>query len=137
GSVPAAEGEGAGTDNTTVCTVLSHAPNNSYAMRQLRALPTPVRIGELIAVRALVGGEWQVGVVRWFRNTMTQQLIEFGCEILGRNPEAVAVVVERVDRRRPHPAVLLAAEPDLEWNETLITAAHLLDVGRTATLQKR
>src|SRR5262249_48647208 len=79
GSVPSSEEDE--TDvQASLCDVVSHTPSNGYVLRQVRAVPAALHLGEVVSMRSIVGGEWFVGVVRWFRNTLNQQTMEFGCE---------------------------------------------------------
>jgi hypothetical protein len=138
GSVPATDEEETEVQ-ASLCDVVSHAPNNGYVLRQVRAVPAPLQLGEVVSMRSIVGGEWFVGVVRWFRNTLNQQTLEFGCEVLGREPEAVAVVVTSSNgiAGRPRPALVLAAEPELELTETLVAPPQLFSLHQPVTLQRR
>lgn len=75
------------------CQVINHTPAG-YALRQTDSAPTPLRIGELVALRIEGRGGLQVVMVRWFRNTLKVSGLEFGCELLSDNPEAAAAAAE-------------------------------------------
>ena len=49
----------------------------------------------------------QVAVVRWFRNTMRGNGLEFGCEVLSDNPEAAAAALEGAPDGKRVPVVVL------------------------------
>ena len=53
----------------THCQVINHTPAG-YALRQTDPAPSPLRIGELIALRVEGRAGPQVAMVRWFRNTL-------------------------------------------------------------------
>jgi len=93
----------------TQCQVINHTPAG-YALRQIDASPTPLRIGELIALRVDGRPGPQVAIVRWFRNTMKGTALEFGCEILSENPEAASAAAENApDGQKGVPVVVLPA----------------------------
>jgi hypothetical protein len=95
----------------THCQVINHTPAG-YALRQTDALPSPLRIGELIALRVEGRPGPQVAMVRWFRNTMKSSALEFGCEILSDSPEAAAAASENApDGEKRAPAIVLPPLP--------------------------
>ena len=63
----------------TNCQVINQTPVG-YALRQTDPAPSPLRIGELIALRVEGRPGPQVAIVRWFRNTLKGSALEFGCE---------------------------------------------------------
>ena len=75
------------------CQVINHTPAG-YALRQIDADPTALRIGDLIALRVEGRNGLQVAMVRWFRNTLKGSGLEFGCELLSDSPEAAAAAAE-------------------------------------------
>ena len=77
----------------THCQVINHTPAG-YALRQMDANPTALRIGDLIALRVEGRNGLQVAMVRWFRNTLKRSGLEFGCELMSDNPEAAAAAAE-------------------------------------------
>lgn len=87
----------------THCQVINHTPAG-YALRQTDPTPSPLRIGELIALRVEGRPGPQVAILRWFRNTLRGSALEFGCEILSETPEAAAAASENAaegDKRSP------------------------------------
>jgi hypothetical protein len=90
----------------TACQVINHTPAG-YALRQIDANPTPLRIGDLIALRVEGRTGVQVAMVRWFRNTLKTSSLEFGCEILSDTPEAAAAAGEEVGTGGLAPVVVL------------------------------
>ncbi len=88
------------------CQVINHTPAG-YALRQIDAAPTPLRIGELIALRIEGRTSLQVAMVRWFRNTLKGSGLEFGCELLSDSPEAAAAAAEDAEEGALTPVVVL------------------------------
>ena len=86
----------------TACQVINHTPAG-YALRQIDANPTALRIGDLIALRVEGRTGLQVAMVRWFRNTLKASGLEFGCELLSDSPEAAAAAAEDAAGRQPRP----------------------------------
>ncbi len=91
------------------CQVINHTPAG-YALRQTDAVPSTLRIGELIALRIEGRSGLQVAMVRWFRNTLKGGGLEFGCELLSDNPEAAAAAAEDADTAVLTPVVVLPAD---------------------------
>ena len=94
----------------THCQVINHTPAG-YALRQMDTHPSPLRIGELIALRVEGRPGPQVAIVRWFRNTMKASGLEFGCEILSDIPEAAVASAEDEDDGKRVPVVVLPEQP--------------------------
>jgi hypothetical protein len=93
----------------THCQVINHTPVG-YALRQTDPSPSPLRIGELIALRVEGRPGPQVAIVRWFRNTLKGSSLEFGCEILSDSPEAAAAAAESArEGEKRVPVVVLPA----------------------------
>ena len=88
------------------CQVINHTPAG-YALRQTDAHPPALRIGELLALRVEGRAGPQVAIVRWFRNTMRGNGLEFGCEVLSDNPEAAAAALEDTPDGKRVPVVVL------------------------------
>jgi hypothetical protein len=91
------------------CQVINHTPAG-YALRQNDPHPSPLRIGELIALRVEGRGGLQLAIVRWFRNTMKGTSLEFGCELLSDAPEAAAASAEGSDGDSVTPVVVIPAD---------------------------
>ena len=77
----------------TQCQVVNHT-TGGYALRQVDSAPASLRVGDLIALRVEGRPGLQVAMVRWFRNTLNDAMLEFGCELLSENPEAAAAAPE-------------------------------------------
>jgi cyclic-di-GMP-binding protein len=90
----------------TACQVINHTPAG-YALRQIDANPTALRIGDLIALRVEGRQALQVAMVRWFRNTLKGSGLEFGCELLSDSPEAAAAATEDAVDGNLAPVVVL------------------------------
>ena len=90
----------------TACQVINHTPAG-YALRQIDANPTALRIGDLIALRVEGRTGLQVAMVRWFRNTLKASGLEFGCELLSDSPEAAAAAPEDASDGNLAPVVVL------------------------------
>jgi hypothetical protein len=93
----------------TACQVINHTPAG-YALRQIDANPTALRIGDLIALRVEGRSALQVAMVRWFRNTLKRSVLEFGCELLSDSPEAAAAAAEDAPEGSLAPVVVLPEE---------------------------
>jgi len=90
----------------TACQVINHTPAG-YALRQVDPNPTPLRIGDVIALRVEGKSSVQVAMVRWFRNTLKGSVLEFGCELLADSPEAAAAIPEGAADEQFVPVVVL------------------------------
>jgi cyclic-di-GMP-binding protein len=118
----------------TACQVINHTPAG-YALRQIDANPTALRIGDLIALRVEGRTGVQVAMVRWFRNTLKTSGLEFGCELLSDSPEAAAAASEDATDGNLAPVVVLpedrnASGPDASPPQLLVPAgAFLLEQG--------
>ena len=77
----------------TQCQVVNHT-TGGYALRQVDSAPASLRVGDLIALRVEGRPGLQVAMVRWFRNTLNDAMLEFGCELLSEKPEAAAAAPE-------------------------------------------
>ncbi len=95
------------------CQVVNHT-SGGYALRQIDASPTPLRVGDLIALRIEGRGGLQVAMVRWFRNTLNSPMLEFGCELLSDSPEAAAAAAENAPEGALLPVLVLPEEDDAD-----------------------
>ena len=93
----------------TECQVVNHT-TGGYALRQIDATPTTLRVGDLIALRVEGRGGLQVAMVRWFRNTLNDAMLEFGCELLSEKPEAAAAAPENAPDSSLLPVLVLPEE---------------------------
>ncbi len=108
-------GSGAGAGVTappmTQCRVVNHTAGG-YALRQVDAMPATLRVGDLIALRIEGRGGVQVAMVRWFRNTLNNGMLEFGCELLSDSPEAAAAAPEDATDGELLPVLVLPEDDD-------------------------
>jgi hypothetical protein len=93
----------------TQCQVVNHT-TGGYALRQVDASPTSLRVGDLIALRVEGRAGLQVAMVRWFRNTLDDAMLEFGCELLSERPEAAAAAPEHGSESSLLPVLVLPEE---------------------------
>ncbi|HLX28923.1 MAG TPA: hypothetical protein VKV24_10610 [Casimicrobiaceae bacterium] len=93
----------------TECQIVNHT-SGGYALRQIDAAPTPLRVGDLIALRVEGREGLQVAMVRWFRNTLSGAVLEFGCELLSDAPEAAAAAAEHAPDTHLMPVLVLPEE---------------------------
>ena len=93
----------------THCQVVNHT-TGGYALRQVDASPTSLRVGDLIALRVEGRTGLQVAMVRWFRNTLNDAMLEFGCELLSEKPEAAAAAAENAPEGDLLPVLVLPEE---------------------------
>ncbi|NDP42156.1 MAG: hypothetical protein GZ089_05465 [Aromatoleum sp.] len=100
----------AGLPAMTHCQVINHTPAG-YALRQVDAHPTALRIGDLIALRVEGRTGLQVAMVRWFRNTLKSSGLEFGCELISDGPEAAAASAEDSPDGALTPVVVIPEDP--------------------------
>lgn len=119
----------------SLCSLINHTANG-YALRQTRQMLTPIRVGELMAIRSHPGAAWQIAVVRWFRNTMQNQTLEFGCEVLATEAKAVTLLPRTGGQGPFVPALHLPASATQEQNAALLTEAGVLAVNRSAILKQ-
>ena len=122
----------------TSCQVINHTPAG-YALRQIDAHPTMLRIGDLIALRVEGRTGLQVATVRWFRNTLHGSGLEFGCELLSDSPEAAAAAAEGAPDGQLTPVVVLpedAAGGGAETLPQLLVPAGAFDVEQAVSLRR-
>ena len=93
----------------SACQILNHTPGG-YALRQLGMAPTPLRIGDLIAIEIEGRQKPQIAVVRWFRNAAEMTALEFGCELLSDAPESATAGPADSSAAAPTPVVVLPGE---------------------------
>jgi hypothetical protein len=97
----------------TQCQVVNHT-TGGYALRQVDSAPTSLRVGDLIALRVEGRSGLQVAMVRWFRNTLNNAMLEFGCELLSERPEAAAALAENAPEGDLLPVLVLPEEADAD-----------------------
>jgi hypothetical protein len=124
----------------STCQVINHTPAG-YALRQADPNPTPLRIGELIALRVEGRGGVQVAMVRWFRNTLKGSGLEFGCEIVTDTPEAGAAASEDSPEGGHAPVVIVPEEAVLgagheDSPPQLIVPADSFELEQALTLKR-
>jgi len=94
----------------TTCQILNQTPGG-YALRQIAATPSSLRIGDLITLRVEGKPGLQMAVVRWFRNAPTGTALEFGCELVSDSPRSGTAAAEDSVDRMPTPVVVLPGDP--------------------------
>ncbi len=121
----------------TSCQVINHTPAG-YALRQIDAHPTVLRIGDLIALRVEGRNGLQVAAVRWFRNTLKVSGLEFGCELLSDSPEAAAAAAEGAKDGQLTPVVVLPEDAggNGEAMPQLLVPAGTFDVEQAVSLRR-
>jgi len=70
-------------------------------------------LGPALQEQATAAG-LQVAMVRWFRNTLNDAMLEFGCELLSENPEAAAAAPENGPESSLLPVLVLPEEADAD-----------------------
>jgi ribosomal protein S28E/S33 len=121
---------------TSTCSLISETSDNGYVLRQVRAAPRPIRVGELLALRETADEAWRIAVVRWFRNTLQHQTLELGCELLAHGGEAVTVLVDEAGRHYTQPSLLLGGESDPAGPSSLLARPHTLSAYRSALMRR-
>jgi hypothetical protein len=106
-------GPGSAPPPMTQCQVVNHT-TGGYALRQVDSAPTSLRVGDLIALRVEGRSGLQVAMVRWFRNTLNNAMLEFGCELLSERPEAAAALAENAPEGDLLPVLVLPEEADAD-----------------------
>ena len=107
----AGAGASAAVPPMTQCQVVNHTAGG-YALRQVDAAPATLRVGDLIALRIEGRSGLQVAMVRWFRNTLNNGMLEFGCELLSDSPEAAAAAPEDATDADLLPVIVLPEDDD-------------------------
>ena len=92
------------------CQILNQTPGG-YALRQVGAATTPLRIGDLVNLEIEGRRGTQAGIVRWFRNSPAIMGLEFGCELLSDAPEAATAALAEGSASTPTPVMILPGEP--------------------------
>ncbi|MEO8536017.1 MAG: hypothetical protein ABI533_00705 [Betaproteobacteria bacterium] len=97
----------------TECQVVNHT-TGGYALRQIDAAPASLRVGDLVALRVEGRPGLQVAMVRWFRNTLNDSMLEFGCELLSERAEAAAAAAEHAPNGDLLPVLVLPEDQDAD-----------------------
>lgn len=118
----------------TVCQVMNHTPAG-YALRQVDGAHASLQIGELIGLRIEGKPGTQVAMVRWFRNTLRSAGLEFGCELLAENPEAVAIRPEHSEEPFT-PAVLLPEDKSDGSMSMLLATNNVYEIEQALSVQR-
>jgi hypothetical protein len=93
----------------TTCQILNQTPGG-YALRQIAATPSSLRIGDLITLRVEGKPGLQIAIVRWFRNAPTGTALEFGCELVSDSPRTATAAAEDARDHTPTPVVVLPGD---------------------------
>lgn len=128
----------AGQPALTRCEVINHTPAG-YALRQLGAKASPLRIGELVAIAIEGRGALQVAILRWFRNTLQGSALEFGCELLSDAPEAARAAPEGAAQGPRVPVLVLPQQEDDPEAPPpqIVVPADTFRVEQAITLERR
>jgi len=95
----------------TTCQILNQTPGG-YALRQIAATPSSLRIGDLITLRVEGKPGLQLAILRWFRNAPTGTALEFGCELVSDSPRSATAAAEDALDHLPTPVVVLPGDRD-------------------------
>jgi hypothetical protein len=118
------------------CEVINHTPAG-YALRQVGAKASPLRIGELVAIAIEGRGALQVAILRWFRNTLQGSALEFGCELLSESPEPARAAPEGAAHERVPVLVLPQHDHDPDAPPPqLVVPADTFRVEQAITLER-
>jgi hypothetical protein len=121
----------------THCQVINHTPAG-YALRQTDTAPASLRIGELVSLRVEGRLTLQLGVVRWFRNTLKGTALEFGCELLADHAEAAGAAPEGTATHALLAVIVLPGDDDdpepSPWQ--LVAPAGAFPVEQAITLHR-
>jgi hypothetical protein len=117
------------------CQVVNHTPGG-YALRQIDSAHSPLRIGELIALRVEGRNTLQVALVRWFRNTLRGSGLEFGCELLSDQPQAAAASAEGGPTAALLPAVVLPEDGQDASPPTVLVPAGAFQLEHAISLTR-
>lgn len=93
-----------------------------------------IRAGELLGIRNKASGRWLLTCVRWFRNTLRDNGVELGCEVLAEDFEIATVRDERSPEARQAQALHLAGDASSE--PSLIVPPGLLATESGAVLRR-
>ena len=101
----------AGAEVTTAgsCQILNQTPGG-YALRQIGAATSQLRIGDLIALEFEGKPQPHVAIVRWFRNAHEIAALEFGCELIANASEAATAAMAEATGAAPTPVIILPGE---------------------------
>ena len=108
----------------TTCQILNQTPGG-YALRQIAATPSSLRIGDLITLRVEGKPGLQTAIVRWFRNAPTGTALEFGCELVSDSPRTGTAAAEDAGEHIPTPVVVLPGDPlgrDAQADQVIVPA---------------
>ncbi len=107
------------TDAATTHWTVVNDSASGLALHKKNSTSVNLKVGEVVAVRSHQLPLWNIGVVRWLRNSPADQ-IEFGLQMLSPNPQPVWIrnAVGRI--RTNQPALLLPANPILQLPQQLL-----------------
>lgn len=92
---------------------------NGLALHKKSLAGVNLKVGEIVAVRSQAQTAWNIGVVRWLRNTPADH-IELGLQMLSPNPKPVWVRSAAGKIRTNQPALLFPANPALQSAQQLL-----------------
>jgi hypothetical protein len=102
------------------------------AFSKTGSIKTPVRVGELIGIRAQSdNATWSVGVVRWARSANPSE-VEFGAQRLAPSADSVLIKVLNEDGKESDflTALRLQEVSQLKQSSTLVTHRGIYQLGR-------
>lgn len=107
------------TDTTTTHWTVVNDSASGLALHKRNSSSVNLKVGEVVAVRSQQLPSWNIGVVRWLRNSPADQ-IEFGLQMLSPNPQPVWIRNAAGRIRTNQPALLLPANPILQLPQQLL-----------------
>ena len=107
------------TDAATTHWTVVNDSASGLALHKRNSTSVNLKVGEVVAVRSQLLPCWNIGVVRWLRNSPADQ-IEFGLQMLSPNPQPVWIRNAAGRIRTNQPALLLPANPILQLPQQLL-----------------
>ena len=118
-SAISALGRNSRSDATTTHWTVVNDSASGLALHKKNTTSVNLKVGEVVAVRSQLLPSWNIGVVRWLRNSPADQ-IEFGLQMLSPNPQPVWIRNAAGRIRSNQPALLLPANPILQLPQQLL-----------------
>lgn len=118
-SAISALGRNSRSDATTTHWTVVNDSASGLALHKKNTTSVNLKVGEVVAVRSQLLPSWNIGVVRWLRNSPADQ-IEFGLQMLSPNPQPVWIRNAAGRIRTNQPALLLPANPILQLPQQLL-----------------
>ncbi|MHB1173636.1 MAG: hypothetical protein ACYCZJ_00730 [Sulfuriferula sp.] len=114
-----ARGRNHRTDIIATHWIVTNDSASGLALHKRNSTSVNLKVGEVVAVHSHQLPLWNIGVVRWLRNSPADR-IEFGLQMLSPNPQPVWIrnAIGRI--RTNQPALLLPANPILQLPQQLL-----------------